>query len=98
MQTAISSDEKRPVQGVVICEKCGAYGSLWDFDPASGRSNSSAEFNFLVTEVSRMIRDSAHSLISGNTDSVSRLILARMAHIYGLVPTKSIEEMQAADR
>ncbi len=85
------------IHPIVICKECGAYGPSWDSDTVSGRSNSSAEFNYLVTQISSLIRSSARSLMSGDTDSASRIILARLAHVYGIVITKSIEDMQAAD-
>ena len=59
----------------------GSCGPKWDVNPQSGRSNSSKEFNFLVMEISNIIRGQAVSLISGNTDLVSRVILAKLVHV-----------------
>lgn len=51
-----------------------------------GRANSSPEFLHLCDEVERLIRGSAHALISGDAGSVSRLILAQLAHVHQLAP------------
>lgn len=57
----------------------------WTQDKA-GRSNSSPEFLALVDEVESMIRGSAASLINGSVTQVARLIMAQLAHKYGLTP------------
>jgi hypothetical protein len=51
-----------------------------------GRVNSSPVFVELCAEVSRLIRNEAHTLITGDTFSVARLILAQLAHRHGLAP------------
>ena len=58
----------------------------WTIDPTSGRSNSSPEFNALVKVVARLLRNEAHSLILGQSDTSARLIMAQLAHVHGLVP------------
>lgn len=57
---------------------------------ANGRTNSSPEFQFLCDEVEGIIRGSAHSLIAGNAGSVARLIMAQLAHVHGLAPTRTL--------
>lgn len=59
----------------------------WTVDPATGRSNSSAEFNRLVREIARLIRSEAHHLLAGRTETTAQLILAQLAHEHGLAPT-----------
>lgn len=61
----------------------------WTVDPASGRSNSSDEFEGLCRAVERLIRDSAHDLISGDAGTVARLIMAQLAHKHGLGPLET---------
>ena len=63
-----------------------AIHSDWTVDPQTGRCNSSATFCRLAKEVARIIRNSSHDLIAGQTESVAGLILARLAHIHGLAP------------
>ena len=61
----------------------------WTEDPDSHRSNSSPEFNRLVAVVARILRNSSHDLISGNTHGVAVLIMAQLAHKEGLPPPGS---------
>lgn len=56
----------------------------WTMD--GDRTNSSALFLRLVREVERLIRSSAHELISGRADQTARLIVAQLAHVHGLAP------------
>ncbi len=65
----------------------------WTADE-NGRSNSSAEFQRLVAEVARLIRDEAHSLLSGNTEGAARLIMAQLAHVHGLGPHPDAAEVE----
>lgn len=58
----------------------------WTCDLA-GMSNSSERFEFLCKEVEQLIRDDAHMLIAGRADMTARLIMAQLAHKYGLRPT-----------
>lgn len=53
-----------------------------------GASNSSALFDILCSDVERLIRGDAHSLISGNAGSTARLIVARLAHQCKFVPSE----------
>ena len=63
----------------------------------NGRSNSSDAFQFLCDEVESMIRGGAHSLIAGNAGSVARLIVAQLAHVHGLVPSRPIGDGELTD-
>lgn len=58
----------------------------WTVDPETKRSNSSPEFTNLVSEISRLIKDSAHGLLNGQVEKAARLILAQLAHKHGLAP------------
>ena len=49
-----------------------------------GQENDSLLFRTLRAEVARLIRDSAHDLLSGNAEAVASLILAQLAHKHGL--------------
>jgi short subunit dehydrogenase-like uncharacterized protein len=69
----------------------------WTVDDETGRSNSSLEYVYLQRVVCQLIKDSAFMLINGNVDRVARLIVARLAHVYGLEPTKTLQEMREAD-
>lgn len=59
-----------------------------DWTSKDGVSNSSDEFLHLVDVVERLIRSDAHMLISGRADRTAGLIMAQLAHIHGLAPTK----------
>lgn len=52
----------------------------------NGRTNSSKQFLFLVSEVESIIRGGAHSLINGQVNQVARVIMAQLAHRHGLRP------------
>ena len=58
----------------------------WTVDPVTKRSNTSPRFEELVSEVERLIKDEARSLIGGNVSSVARLIMAQLAHVHHLSP------------
>ena len=60
----------------------------WTVDPETYRSNSSPEFRQLVSEVARLIKNEAHSLLNGQVESAARLIMAQLAHKHGLAPRK----------
>ncbi len=68
------------------------HGDDWTIDPATNRSNSSAEFNRLCDEVERLIRGDAHMLISGQAGRTAGLIMAQLAHKHGLVPRHLLEK------
>jgi hypothetical protein len=55
----------------------------------SGRSNSSPLFKSLIEEVARLIRQEAHFLLQGDTESAARLIMAQLAHKHGLTPARA---------
>lgn len=67
----------------------------WSSDE-SGRSNCSPEFNFIVSEIHRIILSGAHDLLHGNTVGVARVIAARLAHTYGFTTRMKIEKMKSA--
>lgn len=58
----------------------------WTVDPNTGSSNSSPAYENLVAAVSELLRNSAHDLKSGNTESVAILIMAQLAHVHGMAP------------
>ena len=58
----------------------------WTVDTRTGKSNSSPTFLMLVDEVTRLIKDDAHYLISTGPQGTARLIMAQLAHVHGLQP------------
>ncbi|MDP3004166.1 MAG: hypothetical protein Q8N43_01520 [Candidatus Azambacteria bacterium] len=60
----------------------------WTVDLETHRSNSSPEFRQLVSEVARLIKNEAHSLLNGQVESAAGLIMAQLAHKHGLAPRK----------
>ena len=56
----------------------------------AGRSNSSEAFEFLVDEIERLIRNDARTLIAGYAGNTARLIVAQLAHVHGLKPTRRL--------
>ncbi|MGN6106660.1 MAG: hypothetical protein ACTHU0_16255 [Kofleriaceae bacterium] len=62
--------------------------SDWTVNRRTGRANSSSEFRAVVDAVEQLIRQSAHDLIAGRAESVAHLIVAQLAHVHGLAPTK----------
>jgi len=58
----------------------------WTRDPGTQRSNSSAAFKALVVVVEGLIRHDAFKLISGCADQTAVLIMAQLAHRYGVAP------------
>ena len=64
----------------------------WDWTQGpDGRSNTSPLKRMIEADVEQVIRTSAHDLILGRADNVASLIVARIAHIYQLVPSESTE-------
>jgi hypothetical protein len=61
----------------------------WTRDPETGLANSSPEFERIVGEVERLIRDDSRRLIAGRADATARLIVAQLAHTHGLAPFRS---------
>lgn len=62
----------------------------------NGRSNSSDEFIALAHRIGRLLRDSAHGLIGGDTNGVGRLIAAQLAHADPkFVPLSSLQRIEA---
>ncbi len=61
----------------------------WTLDPATGRTNSSPLFLFLVDEVARII---SNARVGDHPEGHARLIMAQLAHIHGLVPAASRSE------
>lgn len=68
-----------------------------DWTEENGAANSSEIFKFLGAEIGRMIRNSAFDLISGGSDDVGHLIIARLAHLYKLKPTISLAQMKESE-
>ena len=96
---------KRPDSGLhnfedgTRCYYCNAPRPAWPdwtIDPATNRSNSSSVFEALCQEVERLIRSAAHQLIAGRADVTAGLIMAQLAHKWGLVPRELIESEAAA--
>lgn len=58
----------------------------WTINEATGRSNSSELFEKLIDAVDLLIQHSAHDLIKGNSHTTAGLIMAHLAHKYGLRP------------
>ncbi len=69
-------------------------GDDWTASPASV-SNDSPLYLDLIAEVDRLIREGAHSLITGHSAQVARLIVSHLAHGRGLAP---YGQAQRADR
>lgn len=67
----------------------------WTVDPETHRSNFSPEFRRLVSEIARLIKDEAHSLLNGQVESAAQLIMAQLAHKYNLAP--QLVRMQPVD-
>lgn len=64
----------------------GATAAWEDWTVADGRTNSSPEYVRLCGEVERIIRDDAHTLMSGGADRTARLIMAQLAHKQHMIP------------
>lgn len=58
----------------------------WTRNAKSGRSNDSPQFAALCSEVERIIRGDAHTLLSGRADITAGLIMAQLAHVHKLAP------------
>lgn len=69
-----------------------------DWTMYRGKTNCSPQFVGLANEIARIIRDSAHDLIAGRTQSVASFILAQLAHRYGLVPVNKLRADQLLSR
>lgn len=70
----------------------------WTENPRTHRSNSSPMFNFLEDKITELINDSAFDLVRGEEGhrTVARLILAHLAHKFGMKPSLSLKGMEAA--
>lgn len=64
----------------------------WTIDPETNRSNSSPLFIDLERIIEQIIRGSAYHLISGRADMVAGLIMAQLAHKYGLRPSGKTQQ------
>jgi hypothetical protein len=58
-----------------------------DWTAADGWANASDEFERVRAAVERIIRTDAGSLIAGHADQTARLVVATLAHRYGMAPT-----------
>lgn len=59
-----------------------------DWTTYRGRANNSPQFKALTKEVERIIRQSGAALINDGAAGVAQLIMAQLAHVHGLAPTK----------
>ena len=57
---------------------------------SDGRSNSSEAYSFICRHVERLIRSDAHRLLSGRADDTAGLIVAQMAHVFGMTPDEQM--------
>lgn len=60
----------------------------WTVDPISGCANSSRAYVELCGHIERLIRGDASNLIAGQAGRTAGLIMAQLAHVHGLRPTK----------
>lgn len=67
----------------------------WTVNPATGRANDSARFKALAEQVARLIRGDAHTLLTGRADRTAGLIMAQLAHVHGLVPSRKRRKRKA---
>lgn len=66
----------------------------WTVHPETGRTNSSPLFEHLEKVIARIIEDVR---VGGNTATYARCILAKLAHVYRLTPTRTLEELSEND-
>ena len=66
----------------------------WTCD-ARGHANSSSVFTNLTFAIDRVIQDGASDLISGRSRQVATMILAQLAHKYGMSTNMTAEQVQA---
>lgn len=62
----------------------------WTCGP-DGKANTSIAFRLLVEEVDSIIRNDAFGLIAGRSHNTALLIIAKLAHSYGMHPTNVTE-------
>lgn len=67
----------------------------WTVDSSTGRSNSSESFRFLTREVAELLRNSRFDLARCRFEAVAGLILAKLAHVHGLIPKDLLNQEQA---
>ncbi len=60
----------------------------WTIDTRTGRTNSSEEFRLLVEKVASIIQNSGFDLLRGDATKVAGVIMAQLAHKYGLRPVR----------
>lgn len=66
-----------------------------DWTLKDGHVNSSDLYLTLVDEMSKIIKDGAHSLLAGDVNSVARVIVAQLAHVHNFGPLTTKEESNA---
>jgi thioester reductase-like protein len=71
---------------------------MTDWTEKDGRTNTSDLFNRMVEVVTQLILESGSTLIAGGVQSVARTIVAKLAHVYGLVPHDSDLEFEMVER
>jgi hypothetical protein len=57
-----------------------------DWTAKDGRTNSSEAYLAIVAAVQRLILQSGDALIRGRIESIARLIVSQLAHVYGMKP------------
>lgn len=74
-------------------EPMTALGPDWTFDPETGRTNSSPEFVDCVAHVAYLIRTEFRGLDRDTVDVTAGLIMAQLAHRFGLRPRSFTEPL-----
>lgn len=68
-----------------------------DWTAKDGRSNSSELFGRIAARVAELIRNDAHMLRRGRSDATGRLIVAQLAHDWGMAPVTPHEFVGGGD-
>jgi len=76
--------------------RVGRSGRMKDWTEFDGYLNSSSEFKACVEHVTRLIFNSGHDLIGGRAEVVAGLIVAQLAHVRGLAPSKDLRALVEA--
>lgn len=86
-------DNQMSMEWTIMKESASAPEAGVDWTARDGRANASEEFVALGRFVGEILRDQAVAMISGNTDQVGHLIMARLAHEKGLAPLASADRV-----
>ena len=65
-----------------------------DWTLKEGRSNSSPSYLLLGEVIKALILNNGADIVNGSADKVANIILSQLAHLYGLAPTMTYEEMR----